>query len=132
MNRNLILVFFSISLLTGCTEKHSTDPKEAYKYWAYAAPGKDVMPIRAQYWQSANWSKEYIVYLELAASVDWKTQFVKQNHLLPSQGTGLPADAPSWFKSNGRSRFWKRPGDDVSLYFEDETTGHFFIYEQQL
>jgi hypothetical protein len=132
MKHQLILLLFFISILTGCSEKQSADPKKCYEYWAGQEPSKEIRPVHAKYWQSANWSKEYIVYLELIASVNWKNQFIKQNHLTSAQNVELPSHAPAWFKLGKLYKLWKHPGDENSVYFEDLSTGHFFIYEQQL
>src|SRR5579872_4668851 len=107
------LFFLSIILIIGCSEKNSKDPIKCYELWLDQKPTQDVRPLHAQYWQSPHWSKEYILYIELQASVTWKDQFIKQNGLvMSSKDIELPADAPVWFKLGKNYKLWKKPGDD--------------------
>lgn len=133
-NRLILLSFISILfLLSECTEKKSTNPAECYELWAGEHLLKDVKPVNAMYWQSASWSKEYILYIELQTPVKWKTQFIAQNHLsLSSKKLELPQDSPMWFRPVKNYVLWENPNNTTSEYFEDAVTGHFFIYEQQL
>jgi hypothetical protein len=45
-----------------CTEKKTNDPIESYKLWAGDVPPKNANIIHGNYWQSAHWPKEYILY----------------------------------------------------------------------
>src|ERR1700744_3789881 len=95
--RNIIFLILSAILFTGFMEKNTTDPSKSYEYWLGEKLPKGVKAIRAQYWQSAHWSKEYIIYIELAAYPEWKAQFIKQNHLvLSQQKLEINSDAPKW------------------------------------
>lgn len=54
MRRNYVIILVAI-VLTGCVEKNTNDPIEAFKYWAGEKPGNDVKVIKAQYWESSHW-----------------------------------------------------------------------------
>jgi hypothetical protein len=119
--------------VTSCSEKKTDDAVKSYTYWADAPPQNDLKVIHGKYWQSANFTKEYIVYLELAASSTWKEDFIKQNHLVLSKDElSIPTDAPSWFRFQKTIRVWKQNENNQSQYIEDLQTGHWFIFEQQL
>ncbi len=82
---------------------------------------------------SAHWTKECITYLELKATSEWRTEFIRQNNLKPDTDYTIPADAPSWFKPNAGYKIGKPSGfNQGSVYFEDSVVGRIFIYEIQL
>ncbi|HEV3326408.1 MAG TPA: hypothetical protein VG052_12410 [Puia sp.] len=117
-----------------CTEKKTEDPIEAYKYWAGELPAGNIKVARGKYWQSAHWSREYILYLELTAPPEWRTRFITQNKLAETkQEYALPSDAPDWFKpGKGFRTLAPAAPDQGSVYYEDSVTGEMFIYEIQL
>jgi hypothetical protein len=132
MKRVAIILFLIALLFTACSEKRTNDPVRAYTYWAGEKPN-DIKVINGQYWESAHWSKEYILYMELKATRLWRKEFIKQNNLVVTTDYEIPDDAPSWFKLNSGFKMWKPSGfDQGSLYLEDSVTEHFFIYEIQL
>ena len=118
----------------GCKEENSEDPIKVYTLWGGEKPPKEVQVIHGKYWQSAHWSKEYIMYLELKASPLWRKEFIKQNNLLKNKETkSIPSDAPLWFKPGNNFRILTVPGfSEGSIYFEDTISGKMFIYEIQL
>jgi hypothetical protein len=131
--QGISFLILSATLFTGCIERSTTDPNKSYEYWLGEKLPKGVKAIHAQYWQSPHWSKEYIIYIELEAYPEWKAQLVKQNHLVLSrQKLEIPGDAPKWFKPIKDYKYWKNPQDTNCEYFEDSSTGHFFVYEEQL
>jgi hypothetical protein len=118
---------------SSCSEIKTNDPVQSYKYWAGSLPPSNVKVIHGKYWQSAHWSKEYIMYLELEAPTNWINQFNIQNNLKPADDAALPSDAPSWFKPSKTVRVFKQAGSDQgSRYFEDPLAGKMFVYEVQL
>lgn len=132
MNKNSILFLLTI-LLSSCLEKNTTDPVKAYKYWAGEKPGKDVQVIKAQYWESSHWTKEYEMYMELKTSPLWRSEFIRQNSLKRDTVYTLPDDTPSWFKPGPSDRIWQPSGfSQGSVYFEDSLSGRLLIYEIQL
>ncbi len=115
-------------------EKNSEDPQEAYRLWSYEKPPKGINVIRGKYWQSSQFTKEYIVYLELNAPTYWRKEFIRRNNLIPNTiPVQLPGEAPSWFQPSKGYKVWV-PSDfsQGSKYYEDTTSGHMFFYEIQL
>jgi hypothetical protein len=120
-------------MLSSCREKISNSAEESYMLWSGEKPDKEVLAIHGKYWQSPHFTKEYIVYLELAPSQLWKIEFIEQNHLAKTSDIStLPADAPAWFLVPKNAKIWKQGSGGNSLYIEDPQTGRFFIYEEQL
>jgi hypothetical protein len=135
MKPRSILFFFALSciILSSCREKISNGAEESYMLWSGEKPGKQVLAIHGKYRQSQHFTKEYIVYLELAPSQLWKNGFIKQNHLTKASDVStLPADAPAWFVVPRNAKIWKQESGGNSLYIEDPQTGRFLIYEEQL
>jgi hypothetical protein len=141
VGHNLMLKTKTVSILTaiflltlqGCSEKNTSKPKEAYKYWAYQNPDKEVQVLYGQYWESAHWSKEYIVYLKLKPTSNWWKQFLKQNNLNPDTTKWWkPEDAPLWFSPPKSSKTYSKDRFSNSRYFFDNLTGDCYIYEVQL
>ena len=131
-----ITFFFLCCVLTslcGCFEKNTSDPTETYTFWAGETPPKEVKIIHGKYWQSAHWSKEYEMYLELEASLIWRIQFVNQNQLVQTNAVEeIPSNAPGWFKPNSKSRIWtKASSPQPAYYYEDTINGKFYMYEVQ-
>lgn len=127
----LVLILFTIS---GCIEKKTQDPIQAYTFWSGQAPPKDIQMIHGLYWQSSHWSREYITYLHLKTSQSWRKEFIKRNHLIEANNTiVLPSDAPQWFKADKNYRTWTNSEfSQGSVYYEDTLTSNFLIYEIQL
>ena len=120
--------------LTGCSEIKTTDAKETYKYWAGTSSPADIQLLKGQYWQSAHWTKEYIMYLKLKPSKNWWNEFIKQNSLsVDTTEWTKPDDAPQWFKPTLNSIQYGKSGfSQGSRYFSDTTTGICYVYEIQL
>jgi hypothetical protein len=129
-----ILILLSFLFLTGCTEIQTSDPQEAYKHWAGSAPPENVRILKGQYWQSAHWTKEYILYLKLKPTKKWWAEFVNQNQLqkAPESWT-KPANAAFWFDPPENSIMYSSGAgfDQGSRYFRDTITGTCYIYEIQ-
>ncbi len=136
MSRNILFVILVIEITSSisCREKNTEDALKAYTYWAGQSPTDDVKPINGKYFESANWSKEYSVYLELNVSTSWVNQYIKQNKLVRCiDNYSVPIDAPIWFKINKNSVIFIRSEDNFgSVYFEDTVYKKMFIYEMQL
>lgn len=136
-NRLNILVAFVLILflVTSCSEINSTDPIDSYRHWAGTKPPDDLQLLNGQYWQSAHWTKEYIMYLKFKPTEEWWTEFLKQNHISADKNEWtIPSDAPTWFKPSENSfRFCGNSDfDQGSRYFKDSSTGVCYIYEIQL
>ena len=131
----LCLLTITLSIV-GCTEHNTSDPYEAYKLWSGGGkPSREIHLIHGKYWQSAHWSKEYIMFLELKASSHWKDEFIKQNNLIYKKDTAvmLEDDAPNWFKPSSTCRIFVPKGfNEGSVYYCDSTSDRMFIYEIQL
>jgi len=129
----LLLLVVAVVSFVGCMEKNTEDPIRTYTYWAGQSPTKDVQPIHGKYWESAHWSKEYIMYMEVKASPLWMSEFIKQNNLIkPKTPEDIPSDAPSWFKPDKNSVIYTRRYGEGSLYYVNTKTQKVFIYEIQL
>ena len=122
----LLLTFVA---LTGCFEKNTKNPIEAYKYWAGEEPPKDIQVLNGQYWESAHWTKEYTIYLELQATPYWFTQLIEQNNLKPDTIYHIPNDAPRWFKPSKNMKVWS---NTYCVIIADSSTHHILIFAEQL
>ena len=80
--KKYIFTFGTIISLIGCSEHRTQNPSGAYRMWSGIndAP-KGVTLIHGKYWQSAYWSNEHVLYLELKASYLWRKEFIKHNDL---------------------------------------------------
>lgn len=127
------IVLFSL-LLTSCSETRTDDPIASYKYWAGTEPTGDVEILNGQYWQSAHWTKEYILYLQIKPTDKWWDEFVKQNQLkVDNEDWVKSSDSPEWFQLTDNVEMYKHADDfNDSRYFRDKVTGQCYIYEIQL
>ena len=121
----------------------TTDPNLSYKYWAGEEADPDsVQVLNGQYWSSAHFTAEYIVYLKLKSLHHWGDRIKKK--LLPVDSLSndsirkelstftLPTDAPEWFdiKENFvRYVISTRGSGADNLYFWDEENDIWYIYE---
>ncbi len=130
-----MLGFFLLGIsIISCSEKNSENPEEVYYLWSGTKPTNEVKLINGKYWQSAHFSKEYKMYLELNATNNWISEFIKQNNLklLTSTSPEIPTDAPAWFKvKSGFKVFEPSEFSQGSIYFVGEKTGKVLIYEIQ-
>lgn len=134
MKPYLLIIFFALIIcLPGCSERASNDADESYKLWAFEEPSEEISVIHGKYWQSGHFTREYIVYLELTATHNWKRKFFTQNHFIKfNNSTETLTDAPSWFKPIKPYIIWKQENNDNSICFEEIRTGRLFIHEMQL
>lgn len=133
--KRLIFLLLTSFALTGCYEKKSNDALETFKYWAGTTPPADIGLLNGQYWQSAHWTKEYIMYLKFKPTKVWWDEFLKQNYIpIDKDEWAKPTDAPNWFKPSDSSIRYgiKDDMDQGSRYFRDTLTGVCYIYEIQL
>ena len=126
------MVLFSL-LLAGCSEVNTTDPVESYTYWAGARPPKDLKVIKAKYWESAHWTKEYILYLKIKPTNEWWDEFIKQNNLSKyNDRWAMPTDSPEWFKMpDDATLYVPEGGFSDSRFFRDNLTGECYTYDLQ-
>lgn len=127
-------LFLSAFLLTSCLEKRTSDAEEAFEYWSGMHPKSDIKILNGQYWESAHWSKEYKVYLEMQTNPEWVAAFVKQNDLkIKTSDVTKLYDSPDWFQPRSGLKAYE-PSDfsQGSLYFVDKKTGYILFYEIQL
>lgn len=133
--KNQILAIILLLLFSSCTEINTTKPTEVYKNWTDSNPPKNLQLINGKYWQSANWSKEYIMTLKIKPTKKWWYEFVSQNQLeLDTTKWIKPNDLPKWFKPSVNSIMYKMSGDfdQGSRYFFENKSGECYIYEIQL
>lgn len=129
-----LLLLLLLSTISGCIERKTQNPIEAYTFWSGQTPSNDVKVLHGSYWQSSHWSTEYITYLHLKASPNWREEFIKRNDLIETTNIiVLPSDAPQCFKAGKHYRTWtNRQFSQGSVYYEDTLKGDFLIYEIQL
>jgi hypothetical protein len=128
----IAIILFSF-LFTSCIEKNSDDPNEVYQLWSGREPEKDVKILKGQYWQSAHFTLEYKMYMELYATQEWIEGFIKINDLkVHTSEIDLPNDAPSWFKPKIGFTAFSSPNDISSIYFVDLKNGYLLFHETQL
>ena len=129
-----IVSFFAIISFSSCSEIKTNDVNKVYQYWAGTKPTSDVELIQGRYWQSAHWTKEYIMYLELKSTKIWWDEFVKQNNLVEDENKWIKTEeTPAWFNPSEDSKMYRLNTDfNESRCFYDEKTGLCFIYEIQL
>lgn len=133
--RTSTILLLTLFALTSCLETRTSDAKETFKYWAGTNAPDDLEILGGQYWQSAHWTREYIVYLKFISTEEWWSEFLRQNNLSADKDNWtLPIDAPAWFMPSDSSIRY-RGGEDFdqgSRFFRDTTTGVCYIYEIQL
>lgn len=122
------------TVFISCSEKRSDVANECYKLWAGERVPKEVKAINGLYWESSHWSKEFIVFLEIIASKEWRKQFIEQNKMILATDLWIrPDDIPDWFKPSDSFRQWILSNDKQgSRCFEDSVSGKVFIYQIQL
>jgi hypothetical protein len=137
MNRHL-KIFITLLLigitLCSCMEKETENPEEVYELWSGNEPDKEIKIINGKYWQSAHFTREYEVYLEMVTSPIWLKEFIKQNNLKTqsAQTLNLQYDAPSWFNPKlGLKAYVPSGFNQGSIYF-DLKIGYVLFYEVQL
>ena len=125
-------IFFLLLLFSACAKK-SEDAATAFKLWSLSEP-KGIKVNHGQYWRSAHFTLEYIVYLDLKASKNWIKNFKSQNNLQleTSKKIILPEDAPDWFEPKIGFTTYTRKDRQGSLYFFNEETDEVLLYEIQL
>ena len=135
-NALYLSLFTSIISLIGCSEHRTQNPSEVYRLWSGSNEvPKGVTLIHGKYWQSAHWSKEYIMYLELKATTFWRSEFIRQNNLVYKKDTTitLEQDAPDWFKPTAQYKIFIPSGfSEGSVYYYDTVGERMLIYEIQL
>jgi len=112
-----------------------TQLKTLSKYWIGTNPPADTEVFNGQYWRSAHFTLEYIVYLEFKPTEIWWNELLKQNNIVEDKSEWrIPTDAPDWFKPSDRFVRYRidRDFDQGSRYFRDKLTGVCYIYEIQL
>ncbi len=130
-----LILTLTMLTLSSCSEINTTNPKETYKYWTGTNSSSDIELLSGQYWQSAHWTREYILYLEFKPSEKWWQEFLEENNISVDKSDWVkPTDAPTWFNPSKNSiRFGGNIDfDQGSRYFKDTLTGVCYIYEIQL
>jgi hypothetical protein len=133
-NYRVIVLLF---LLMSCSEIKTNNTTAIYKYWAGTNPSSDIELLQGQYWQSAHWTGEYVMYLKFKSTGRWWDTFLKKQHLvIDNTNWTLPADAPRWFKPSKKAirfgNFDVDGFDQGARYFRDPLTQVCYIYEIQL
>ncbi|WP_369750510.1 hypothetical protein [Leptospira sp. P2653] len=131
----LLLIVLKL-FVYGCEEKNTEDPAAAYLYWSgdRTVPN-DLELIHGKYWESAHWSHEHILFLELKAPLPWRKEFKRLNHLIEVESDKTePSDAPDWFRPPKYYKVLIPSGEygQRSVYYENPKNGHMFLYDVQL
>lgn len=131
--KRLILLLIMITF-SSCIERNTTDPIKAYTYWSGEKPPKEVEIINAKYWQSPHFTFEYIMYIELKTTKEWRKEFIKQNSLILNNKDEELSDKPNWFKPSNKFELYLL-NDSLksnSKYYIDTINNRLLIYEEQL
>jgi len=130
----LTIILGTLIFLTSCSEINTTDPEQVYKYWSGLSAPADLELIEGQYWQSAHWTKEYIMFLKFNPTKEWWVSFLDQNQLVIDNQWVKPSNAPEWFTPPDESVMYSSGDsfDQGSRYFRDTLTNQCYIYEIQL
>lgn len=131
---SFILLFVSNRSIGQNKEGMHYGAKETFKYWAGEEPWEGIDVKNGQYWSSAHFTKEYIMYMEVIVPKEMALNFINDDYnkleLIEGQ-VNLPDDAPKWFKPPKDFKIYKR-GHQGSLYFIDTDSGYMFMYEVKL
>lgn len=140
-NPHILFCFFIFFFVSNVTlgqdeEEIHYGAKETFKYWAGEEPWEGIDVKNGQYWSSAHFTKEYIMYMEVILPKDMAQDFITDEYnklelLEDKYMVNLPDDKPDWFKPPKDFKVYKR-GSQGSLYFIDLDTGNMFMYEIQL
>lgn len=134
-SRIFISLVCIILLNEGCFEKKTSNAEKAYRYWTGEKPPENVKVLNGQYWASAHWSKEYILYLEMIAPADWINGLKDENNLKAFKGTDTAPgdDQPAWFKPGSWYKVYSPNGNNSSIkLYEDSSSGHIFFTDTEL
>jgi hypothetical protein len=129
----LWILFFVPLVFTSCLPVKTSEPEEAFMYWAGSPPADDLNVIYGSYYQSPHFTLEYEVFLKIEAPRKWLEAYTANNKLSLNQSKefkrGLP-EVPLWFKPDERFVMYSRKDDfDPSRYFIDSSRGVIYIYE---
>ena len=131
---NRLLILLIAIAVVGCSETKTSDPIESYKYWAFENPSEEVKVLRGQFWSSAHFTREYIVYLKIKPTDEWWIAYVDSNDLVvDSLEWTSSSGTPDWFAPSKNTISYS-PSNEFynSRYFRDTLTGECYIYEIQL
>jgi hypothetical protein len=144
MNMLIYFLYAALFLTAGCSEVRTSDPEEVYARWSNGRKPDGLELLEGEYWQSAHWSKEYVMYLKAKASKEWWAQYkqingfeghridevdVSKSEIFRIDNPGW-LEKPDWFKPDLRSEVYGQFGG--SKYFWDAQDEIIFIYEIQL
>lgn len=135
MKIKILTIILLLIASTSCYEINSDDPHKVYLYWSGFEPPPDIELIKAKYWQSAHFTKEYRMYLKLKTNDLWWNEFIKTNNFeIDTNNWSKPRDAPEWFtpSQNSIRYIGKNSFDQGSRIFKDSSTQICYIYEIQL
>jgi hypothetical protein len=131
--KNQTILIYLMFLFTSCFSDSSSDPEEAFQYWAGTNPPKEIEVLNGQYYQSPHFSLEYELFLKFKTTEKWWTEFISENKLeLDQQNEGWKrlADLPEWFAPGSNFLVYSKNDQfDRSRYFFDSKNGICYIYE---
>jgi hypothetical protein len=144
VKHSFFILFIVFTFITGCAEINTSEPEEVYSHWTNGASSTGVELLKGKYWQSAHWTKEYVMYLELRPSKDWWKNYKEINgfesHRIDKVDVAKSeimkvdapdwAEKPDWFVPDKNCEVYGQFGG--SKYFWNPGSGILFIYEIQL
>lgn len=134
--KNYLLFVVISCLFISCSERKTTNPDEVYELWIGEKPTGNINPINGNYWQSAHFTNEYILFLEIEANSKFWEVFIKQHNLIIDtfDNDFLISDKPDWFNPPKNAIKYKINDsfDQGSRYFQDTVNNKIYIYEIQL
>ncbi len=128
-------VWILVVLFLSCSGIHTSDPEEAFSQWSRSEVPHDVKVLKGTYWQSAHFTREYEVYLQLQTTADWWERFVADNDLiLSAEAWEKPKACPAWFEPDENCVVYGSKGGsaDDSRYFRDTVNNVCYLYEISL
>ncbi len=135
-----VLILF---LFVSCSEIRTENKDKIFELWTGSTLPKNVTVINGSYWQSAHWSKEYEVYIQIKATNEWWNELKNINELSNFKSSfnedierkffrnkyKAIIEQPQWFKPKKSSEIFIRGGSE---YFWNPKNKMLFIHEIQL
>jgi hypothetical protein len=136
------IVILSAVILTSCSAgEWSDDPGNFKRAWGQNPPA-DVRVLHSWYWRSSHFTREEILFFQVAQNPHFRDAFIAANNMIPVDASALTSTCrtvPSWFAPGFRNEYsaWavrtNRPEDPYGAFLlEHRATGAINIYACQL
>lgn len=138
------IIFYCIILLflCNCSEKNTENKDEIFELWTSQKAPENISVIKGKYWESAHWSKEYEIFIQIRSDKKWWNEFKNINNLeqyktnfneeIENNFYTNPQkriiEQPNWFIPNKKSEIYIKGSSE---YFWDPKSETIFIHELQ-